>query len=138
MKKECRWLMLIFPVAAIVLEALPYGAVLNFCNGNGETIRETFSYFSLIPFGYANFAPLITAVLSCVLLILSVVFVFKPCDGLKKAIIIIGIIAGVVSLIPLLKIFLGGVKNFSIVGLFIFLILFVHILLSVALSKSKK
>ncbi|MBC5582264.1 hypothetical protein H8S23_12170 [Anaerofilum sp. BX8] len=50
--------------AALVLEATPWGAVLIFAPGPGETVRETFSYFSLTPFGYANFFPLLTAVLT--------------------------------------------------------------------------
>lgn len=68
MKKRA-YTLLILPVVAIVLEALPYGAVLNFAD-ESQTYRETFSYFSLTPYGYANFGPLIAAVLTCVALLL--------------------------------------------------------------------
>ena len=44
----------ILPVITIVLEILPYGAVCNFANPEGEVLRETFSNFDLTPFGYAN------------------------------------------------------------------------------------
>ena len=55
MKK--RLLYLILPLVTVILELLPYGAVCNFMNPEGDPWRETFSYFSLTPFGYANFAP---------------------------------------------------------------------------------
>lgn len=50
--------------AALVLEILPYGAVLVFAPGPGETLRRTFSYFSLTPLGYANCFPLAAGVLT--------------------------------------------------------------------------
>lgn len=56
--------LVVFPALTIVLEALPLGAVCTFAPSPTERVRETFSYFSLIPFGYANFAPLITAIIS--------------------------------------------------------------------------
>lgn len=46
---------------AFVLELLPYGAVCNFANPDGKPWRRTYSYFDLTPFGYANFAPFLTA-----------------------------------------------------------------------------
>ena len=58
--------LVVFPALTIVLEALPMGAVCTFAIFPTERVRETFSYFSLIPFGYANFAPLITAILTVV------------------------------------------------------------------------
>jgi len=60
---------LIVILAVVILELLPYGAVLNFGNPDGEPFRKTFSYFSLTPFGYANLAPFMTAVLSVVILL---------------------------------------------------------------------
>lgn len=81
-----------------VLELLPYGAVLHFANGFGGTIRETFSYFSFIPFGYANFGPLCTAVLSCLLLGLAAVYLLS---GKGRPILrIVSVAAFAVSLTP--------------------------------------
>ena len=66
-KKWC--LLFIFPLAALILELLPYGAVLRFARPDGaEPFRQTFSYFNLTPFGYANFGPFLTAVLTVGLL----------------------------------------------------------------------
>lgn len=63
MKK--RLLYLLFPVIALILEILPFGAVCNFAVSPERTQRKTFSYFSLVPYGYANFTPFITAVITC-------------------------------------------------------------------------
>lgn len=76
--KKTRFLPLICPAAVLILELLPWGAVLNFAQPEGEPICETYSYFSLMPFGYANFWPLITVVLSCALLMLSVWVTVRP------------------------------------------------------------
>ncbi|MBR3996310.1 MAG: hypothetical protein IKI97_13675 [Clostridia bacterium] len=109
----------ILSASAIILELLPYGAVLNFGNPDGEPWRKTFSYFSLTPFGYANFGPLITALLTCVLLILSVICIFKYSKGLNTAIMNISGIATLVSLSPLLF----GISYVSAVGVAITVIL---------------
>ena len=106
-------------ISAVILELLPYGAVLNFANPEGEPWRKTFSYFSLTPFGYANFGPFITALLTCVLLILSVITIFKYRKGLNTAIMNISGIAALVSLSPLLY----GISYISAVGVAISVIL---------------
>ena len=69
--------LLIMPIIAIVLEILPYGAVLVFAPSPTESVRETFSYFSLTPFGYANFGPFLTALLTCVVLVLALISIKK-------------------------------------------------------------
>ena len=48
--------LILWPVLALILEALPTGAVLCFAASPSEKIRKTFSYFSLTVFGNANFA----------------------------------------------------------------------------------
>ena len=72
MKKRSLYLLL--PVITLILEILPYGAVLHFGNPEGEPWRKTFSYFDPTPFGYANFAPLLTAVITCVVFVLLAVY----------------------------------------------------------------
>ena len=77
MKK--RLLYLILPIVTLILEILPYGAVCNFMRpATTEGLppgrfRELYSYFDLTPFGYANFAPLITAVITCIILLLIII-----------------------------------------------------------------
>ena len=98
-------------LCALVLEILPYGAVCNFANPEGPPYRKTYSYFSLTPYGYANFAPLITAVLTCVLLLVVLIaIIFKKGIG-GKAAILAGLTA-VISLCPMLY----GLDDYSIVG----------------------
>ena len=97
--------------SALVLEILPYGAVLNFGNPEGDTWRKTYSYFSLIPYGYANFGPLITAILTCIMLVIIVISILIKKDW-NKTISVISVIATLTSLAPLML----GIGYFSIVG----------------------
>lgn len=75
MKKRLPYLIL--PIVTLILEILPYGAVCNFANPEGEPWRQTFSYFDLTPFGYANFAPFLTALITCLIFVLMLVFCIK-------------------------------------------------------------
>lgn len=102
----------ILPIVTLVLEILPYGAVCNFANPEGAPWRRTFSYFDLTPFGYANFAPLLTAITTCVILALLLIYLFTGKNRIV-AIIKVMLCAGtVLSLCPLLF----GVRFFSVVG----------------------
>ena len=102
--------LVVFPALTIVLEALPMGAVCTFAISPTEIVRETFSYFSLIPFGYANFAPLITAILTVVVLLLSLISLKK--DSVFNALFVLSIITAIISLMPLMY----GLNNYSLVG----------------------
>ncbi len=112
MKKKI--ILLFTTLVALVLEILPYGAVGNFANPEGEPWRYTYSYFDLTPFGYANFSPFIVALLTCALLILIVVAMLTK-KTLRTPILAISVIATVLSLAPLLF----GISFFSLVGAFI-------------------
>ena len=109
MKKKL--ILLCTTLIALVLEILPYGAVCNFANPEGEPWRRTYSYFDLTPFGYANFAPFIVALLTCVLIILIVVSLVSKKE-MKAPILAVSAIATVLSLAPLLY----GIRFFSVVG----------------------
>lgn len=112
MKK--RILMLFIALTALILEILPYGAVCNFANPEGESWRYTYSYFDLTPFGYANFSPFIVALLTCTLIVILLIsFIIKK--KMRKPILAISSIATILSLAPLLY----GFRFFSIVGAFI-------------------
>lgn len=115
--------LLICPLVILILELLPFGAVLNFANPEGEPFCETFSYFSLTPFGYANFGPFITAVLSCILLVSVIIYLLK--GKLKKFSIILGIIACAISLSPLLF----GLQYYSVIAGFITFLLGLEVML---------
>ena len=120
MKKNVIYVIL--PMITIVLELLPYGAVLNFANPEGEPWRETYSYFSLMPFGYANFGPLLTAILTCVLLILGAILFFGKKDTMRKSIKWVSGVAIATSLMPLMF----GLNFFTLVGALISLVLIIE------------
>ena len=129
MKKKLTMLFTAF--IALVLEILPYGAVCNFANPEGEPWRRAYSYFDLTPFGYANFAPFITAILTCVLIILIVVSLISK-KQMRALIFAVSAIATVISLAPLLY----GIRFFSVVGAFISVALAITMILG--LLKNNK
>ena len=112
MKKKIA--MLCTLTVALILEILPYGAVCNFANPEREPWRRTYSYFDLTPFGYANFSPFIVALLTCVLLIMTVVAIITK-RQLRAPLILLSVISAVLSLAPLLY----GISFFSLIGAFI-------------------
>ena len=110
MKKKI--ILLCILIAALVLEALPNGVVICFANPEGDPFRETYSYFSLTPYGYANIFPLITAVMTCVLLLLLIISIILKKD-LSKSLAIIAGTASALSLCPLL---IFGSDEFTVIG----------------------
>ena len=75
MKK--RLIFLIIPIITLILEMLPYGAVCIFASSPTDRIVKRFSYFNLTPFGYANFTPLFTAIITCLVFILLIAYLIK-------------------------------------------------------------
>jgi len=73
MKKILHIFSLISLLVTLALEILPNGAALTFAPKPDTRIVKTYSYFSNIPFGYAHFSPLITAILTVVIIILTVI-----------------------------------------------------------------
>ena len=136
MKKRLWYLLL--PIVTLVLEILPFGAVCNFAYQNPDgtigTKRELFSYFSLVPYGYANFAPFLTALITCVILVLAVIYCFTGNRRLALVAKVFLCIGVVLSLCPLLF----GAAYFSVVGGFITLTLALELLLLILTDKAKK
>ena len=130
MKRKQTVIVLAILAVILVLELLPYGAVLHFGNPEGEPFRETFSYFDLTPYGYANFGPFITALQTCSLLVMSVVDLFLNNRRLKNALRIVAFVALVASLGPLL------VNCYSIIGGAISILLLAVLIIS--MKKEEK
>ena len=122
MKK--RLLYLILPVITLVLEILPYGAVCNFANPDGGPWRQTFSYFDLTPFGYANFAPFLTALATCLIFVLLVVYCVNGKVAIAGAAKKLLVAAGLLSLGPLML----GISYYSLEAGLITLSLFSELL----------
>lgn len=110
MKK--RFLYLLLPIITLILEILPYGAVCIFAPSPTEQVKKTFSYFDLTPFGYANFAPFFTAIMSCLIFALLLIFCIKGnvCTAIKAKNILY--VAVVMSLGPMVF----GIASFSLVA----------------------
>lgn len=132
--KKRNYRLLILPLLTLILQMLPYGAVLNFANPEGESFRRTYSYFSLVPFGYANFGPFITAVLTCSLMVMAVILLFKYNKTVYRAALAISAVAFAVSLTPLLY----GVRYMSVIGVIISVALGAQTVLLFATNKDKK
>ena len=130
MKK--RLLYLILPLITLILEILPYGAVCVFASSPTDRIKETFSYFDLIPFGYANFAPFITAIITCVVILLLVGYCFTAKEQLARLARNVLCVGMVISFGPLLF----GIEFFSVVGILISLSLIGEFLLPRHLAKA--
>ncbi len=108
-------LTLTFSLVALVLEILPYGAVCNFANPEGEPWRQVYSYFSLTPFGYANSGPFITGILTVVIAFFALASLLFKGRISPKALSCICGCAVATSLFPLLL----GVSFYSVTGGFI-------------------
>ena len=123
MKK--RFLYLVLPIITLILEVLPYGAVCIFASSPTDRIRETFSYFDLTPLGYANFAPFLTALITCLIFILLLIYWLKgnAVFAIKAKNILY--VAAVMSLGPLVF----GLSYFSVVGALITTCLIAELLL---------
>ena len=107
-----RFLLLLLPLVTLILEILPYGAVCNFANPEGEPLRKTFSYFDLTPFGYANVAPFLTAIATCLILGALLLYLFI---GKTKALTLATVLLCVGVLLSLCPLCFGF-RFFSVVG----------------------
>ena len=114
-----RLLLSVLPLAALILELLPNGVVLRFANPDGDPWVRTYCHFDLTPFGYANFGPLIAAVLTCVLLLLVVIYLFKPRKGLNTALMNVSGFAAVAVFAPVMF----GVEYLTVIGIVVGLLL---------------
>ena len=123
MKK--RFLYLFLPLTTLILELLPYGAVCVFASSPTERIRKTFSYFDLTPVGYANIGPFFTAIISCLVLLMLVIYCLKGNVRLAIKAKSILYVAVAMSLVPLFF----GVDYFSLVAGLITLTLAAELLL---------
>ena len=129
-KRKKNMIILAVLLVIFVLEILPYGAVLNFADDGDKVLKQTYSYFDLIPYGYANFGPFITAILTCVLILMNVVNLFIGGKKMQSAIKILMCAALITSLFPLM------ISSYSVLGGIISGLLFVAFLISLKKEKS--
>lgn len=114
--KKNRFVYLILPVITLILELLPYGVTLNFGHqledGTIGYTYRSYSYFSLIPFGYANFAPLFTAITTCIILAVLLLFCITGRETLAvtaRNLLCVGVVFSLGQLV-------FGLRFYSVVG----------------------
>lgn len=129
--KKYRLFTVIHLCIILVLEIIPFGAVCNFASENGESTKQTFSYFSLTPYGYANFGPFITAVLTVLLLVLCLINLIKQNDPLTRLCPLVSAAALFFSVLPLTL----GFSYWTVAGTCITLILARVTLLNIKIKK---
>ena len=131
MKK--RFLYLLLPIITLILEILPYGAVCVFASSPTDVVINTYSYFSMVPFGYANFSPLLTAFLTCTVLVLLTVYFIKGNRVILSVTNYFLIFAAVISLGSLIY----GIEFYSLVAsLITFSLIAEFVILQISIKKS--
>lgn len=98
---------------ALVLEVLPIGVVMVFATSPTKQTIEVYSYFSLLPVGYANFTPLLTGILTILIILLGAIalFRFDRDASIRKTIFVCSIISLLFSIVPL---FLFGTVGMTV------------------------
>lgn len=98
---------------ALVLEVLPIGVVMVFATSPTKQTIEVYSYFTLLPVGYANFTPLLTGILTILIILLGAIalFRFDRAAGIRKTIFVCSIISLLFSIVPL---FLFGTVGMTV------------------------
>ena len=128
--KKLKISLLVSIIVSIILEASPYGAVCNFATPE-KTIRTLFSYFDLTPFGYANFGPFLTACLTCVLLLLSVLKIISDKPVINKVATIMTVASIITSFMPLMF----GVSCYSVIGGIISALMIIQFVIIMIIKK---
>lgn len=109
--------------AAFALELLPWGAVLCFAKGPNESYPPSYySYFSLVPFGYGNFTPLLTGLFTIAAFLLATLSILwrKKSEAFRGKSFVCASLALLFTPIPLL---LFGSEYMSWVSWAVFLFL---------------
>lgn len=126
MKKK--FIYLIIPIITVILESLPYGVVLLLWNGE-EFCRETFSYFDRTPIEFLDIEPIITTVLTCISLILLIIYCFKSKEKLAVLAKTLLCVCAINEAGPLCQSLFVDMRVFSVVRLMVFILLIAEILL---------
>lgn len=96
------WLLALLPAAVLALGALPNSVVMRFANYQGEPYMRFYPYYSLMPLGYGNWGPMLTMVLSAVLLLACLWNAIKPSRPRQKLTALLALVALLASLLNLL------------------------------------
>ena len=105
-KRKRSFFLLAITILTLILELLPYGAVLEFAHMSPELTlsyyEQHFSYFDPSVYGYGLFGPLLTAVSTCILAVFAVVAVFLEGRAVRIALRLASLLTLLFSLTPML------------------------------------
>ncbi len=122
---------IVLSVIVIFVELLPNGVVLIFATSPTERVREVYSYFSLIPFGYGNIFPIITAILSIIILIISIIYFIYENNYIIKIIFFTLIVSFIISILTIVQ----GINYLTFNGIVILILLFIQIMCNWKIDK---
>ena len=127
-KRKKSFILLAITISILILELLPYGAVLEFAHMSPELTlgyyEEHFSYFDPMVYGHGHFGPLLTAVLTCMLAVITVIAVFFENRAVRIALRVVSVLTLLFSLTPMLT------GCYSPVGMVISVLLLVTCIIS--------
>ena len=133
-KRKRPFILLAITMLILILELLPYGAVLEFAHMSPELTlgyyEEHFSYFDPIVYGYGVFGPLLMAVLTCLLAVVTVISVFLENRAVRIALRVVSVLTLLCSLTPMLT------GCYSPVGMAISALLLVTCIISLKKEKT--
>ena len=105
-KRKRPFVLLAITVMILILEIIPYGAVLEFAHMSPDLTlsyyEQHFSYFDPMVYGHGHFGPLITAVLTCMLAVITVIAVFFENRAVRIALRVVSVLTLLCSLTPML------------------------------------
>lgn len=102
MNRWKRWLLTLPPAAVLALGALPNSVVMHFARYQGDRYDQFYSFYSLMPLGYGNCGPMLTMVLSAILLLACLWNVIKPSRPRLRMTALLALVALLASLLNLL------------------------------------
>ena len=114
-------------IASLILMSLPYGVAMNFSDGV-QIFTSYYSYFSMMPIGYANWFPMLTAVLSIIVLV-QLIVQLKNKSIVKPVPVCLAI-----AIITSLTSWLFG--SFTIIGLIILLLHAAALVMQIVYKKT--
>ena len=127
-----RFLQILFTAAALALEIFTRAAVMVFVPEPGKHVRTMYAYFSPVPFGCGMFPPLITAILTVILLILG--FAALKNKRAQIALCVLAPAAFIASLLSLLY----GLRYYSLLAGCISLALLLGAVFAIAAPAGNK
>ena len=105
-RRRRTFVLLAIAVTILILELLPYGAVLEFAHMSPDLTlsyyEQHFSYFDPMVYGHGHFGPLLTVVLTCILAVFAVVAVFLEGRAVRIALRVASLLTLLFSLTPML------------------------------------